>query len=109
AEYIYCRYVIRAVNEPSGIEVFCDRHDTQITNGNDRARDCTSEKSQTHNQKCKNDNKKIVDDAYPSGDNWRVRFSYQLDGIKKSDAPNGKHDANAGLKVCPQEAGERTC
>src|SRR5262249_58831292 len=32
---------------------------------------------------------------------------YQLEGTEESDAANGKHDANASLKVCPQEARER--
>src|SRR5215470_8083355 len=101
--------MVRAVNESCGIEALCYRHDTQITNGHDRARGRTSENSQAHNQKCENYNKKIVDDAYPRGDNWGVRFAYQLDAIKESDAPNGKHDANASLKVGPQEARERAC
>ena len=92
----------RAVNEPCAIEVFRYRHNTQITNVHYRARGRASENSQAHNQKCEDYNKKIVDDAYPRGDNWGVCFSCQLDAIKQSDAPNGEHDANASLEVCPQ-------
>src|SRR5262245_6880362 len=76
AERIYRYYVIRAVNESCGIEIFRSYHGAEITRGHDRASDGGGKNSQAYDQECKNYYKEIVDDTYPRGDNRSMRCCY---------------------------------